>query len=1011
MKNKIYLLTLFTILLYGNIFAQQTTVNGTVKDSDGVPIAGANILLKGSTKGTTSDFDGKFMISAAVNDTLVISYIGFTTQNVIVKSSIVNVTLQQGEKLDEVVVTALGIKREKRSLDYSVQQVKSDELLEGNQTNVVNGLQGKVAGVTVVNSGGAPGSSSIILIRGGTSITNNNQPLIVVDGIPIDNSTNASNEVASMNRAADINPEDIESVSVLKGPSAAILYGIQAANGAVLITTKKGKAGASSISYSGNVSIDNVLGTPNVQNIYGQGDQNITSGDATQTFYSWGNAVNAGTPTYNHIKDFYTTAITQNHNVSYSGGSEKNQIYMSVGDFSQNGIIKGTDFEKTSFKIKGNTQFSDKLTLSGSANYITTKTNSTKQGNTTGGSFRSLLYYPTNVDINDYYNEDGTQKTFYDGQEFDNPYWSLKNSPNTDRTHRLIGIATLNYNPFKGLNISYKLGTDYYNEIYKRITGSGTLVESISDGYISQTDKEFRRTTSNLVITYDTKLDDDFSLNLMAGNTVEDQKVHAVYNYGDGFLAPGIYSINNVAKADQSTSEVINRKRTVGVFGEAKFGWKDALFLNATARNDWSSTLPADERSFFYPSIGTSAIITDLFRLAGTDITSPKGLSYMQLRATWAKVGKDAPPNKLESLLNKNINSLASDAYAWDGITVSSPGLQPEFTTGIEIGLDSRFFQNKLRIDLSYYNNTSKNQILNDIRVPPTTGTFLTTLNGGSLTNSGFEALVDMQIFKTQDFSWNSTLNFGANNSKVNDLPGTLPEVYLSDSWTFMDTAAGAAILNGYLFGLRGNRPVRNDDGQMIIQANGLPELEVQVFDDVNRVPKWTLGFSNNFNYKNFGLSFLVDVVQGNDVYNATKSALSYYGLASVTKDRDQTIIFDGVHDDGTPNTTEVTKDQSYYQNYYSQNAENFIEDGSFVRLRYITISYKLPQVFLNKLSINSAKISLTARNLFTITNYSGVDPEVNTFGAGIGGAGSMGIDNLGTPSTKGFDLGLKFNF
>ena len=1014
MKHYLAMLTLLMLCFCQFTLGQNIT--GTVTSSeDGLPLPGASVILKNTNKGTTTDFDGKFTIDAPNNATLIVSYVGFTTKEVAITSSNLNIALEEGEILDEVVVTALGIKKEKKALGYAVQSIASQELLEGNQTNMVSGLQGKVSGVTVVNSGGAPGASAIILIRGGSSITGNNQPLFVVDGIPIDNSTNSSLEVASSNRASDINPEDIESISVLKGPAAAALYGIQAAEGAVIITTKKGKEGVSTISYSGSLSTNQILGTPDIQQVYGQGRQ-IDNEEGTiidpESEFSWGNSISSGEQVYNNLSDFFNSAITQNHNVSYSGGTSKSTLYFSIGDLSQDGTIKSTSYDKTSFKINATSEFSKNLNMGISANYIDTKTKSSKQGNASGSSFGSLLAYPSNVNAKDYLNEDGSQKSFFTDQQFDNPYWSIANSPNTDEIKRLVGVISLNYSFLNDFSLSYKLGTDNYTDYNKKVTGDGSLIDNREEGYISQFERDHSRLTSNLYLNYQKNITEDISVDAMVGNSVEDLKIRTTYTSGVGFQAPGIYSIGNILQENQSISELITRKRIVGLFGELKLGWKNALFLNATARNDWSSTLPENKRSFFYPSVGMSAIITDLLKDAGTDITSEKGLSYLKFRATWAKVGKDAPIGALESSLGTNYNGLASSAYAWNGVNVGNPNLEPEFTNSYEVGLDMRFMQNRIGLDLSYYNNKSENQILRDIRVPPTTGTFYATLNGGSITNKGFEALLTAQLFpNTSKFKWDLGFNFGMNDSKVNDLPGFLNEVYLSDSWTFRNSAAGAAILDGSLFGLRGKRPQKNENGEVLINSNGLPTLEDATYNDVNRIPDWTLGITNTWSYNNFKLSFLLDLQMGQEVYNATESALVYYGLSKNTLNRGQTSVIPGVDADGNTNTIPVVMDQDYYQNYYSLNSENFIEDGSFARLRYVTLSYDFPDAILKKLSLSNLELYATARNLLTITNYSGADPEVNTYGAGISGAGSMSIDNLGTPNIKGFDLGLKFTF
>jgi len=1014
-KNYYHLLTILMVFFVQIIFAQSITVTGVVKSSaDKLPLPGASVQIKGSSIGSITDFDGKYEIKATNGAVLIFSYVGFSTQEITVTSDVINVSLEAGENLDEVVVTALGIKKERKALGYAVQTVKSEQLLEGNQNSVVNGLQGKVSGVTVVNSGGAPGSSAIILIRGGSSITGNNQPLFIVDGLPIDNSTSSSIEVASINRASDINPDDIESISVLKGPAAAALYGIQAAGGAVVITTKKGKSGASVISYSGSVSVDNILGTPDIQKTYGQGRQIVTGGGTTidtASELSWGNSIGSS-PTFDNIKDFYSSAVTSNHSVNYSGGTDKSNIYFSIGDISQDGVIDRTSYDKTSFRINASSQFSKKFTMGVSANYITTETNSSKQGNASGSSFLSLLAYPANINAQDYLNTDNSQKSFFEEQLFDNPYWSKDKSPNKDNVDRLMGIISLNYNIWDNLNLSYKVGIDNFTQFNKKIIGDGSFINSRGNGYISQFDSDHKLLNSNLLLTFQKNITEDFSLDALIGNSVEELDVRTTYTSGIGFQAPGIYSIGNVLSANQYIRELITRKRAVGLYGEFKFGWQNALFLTATGRNDWSSTLPVDKRSFFYPSLGMSAVVTDLFKNAGNDITSPNGLTYLQIRSTWAKVGKDAPIGALESSLGTNLNGAASSAYTWNGVNVGNPNLEPEFTNSFELGVDMRLFQNRIGLDLTYYTSKSQNQILRDIRVPPTTGTFYATLNGGSITNKGLEALLTIKVLPaTSRFKWNADFNFGMNNSKVNELPGFLNEVYLSDSWTFNATAAGAAILDGSLFGLRGNRPLKNANGEVIIGSNGLPTLTAEVFDNVSRLPDYTLGITNSLSYKNVRLSFLLDIVQGVDVYNATESALVYYGLSKQTLNRTESIILPGVDASGNANTKSVIMDQAFYQNYYSKNAENFIEDGSFARLRYVTISYQFPKKMLEKTALTSLELFATGRNLFTITNYSGVDPEVNTFGAGIAGAGSMSIDNLGTPNIQGFDLGLKVRF
>jgi TonB-linked SusC/RagA family outer membrane protein len=1010
MKKRQFFFIVMVLLIFQSSFGQLINISGTVTSSnDALPLPGVNIAVKGSSIGTVTDFDGNYQITINKESTLIYSFIGYTTTEIQVGSEKeINVKLKEGGQLDEIVVTALGIKKEKKALSYAIQELKSEELLEGNQNNLVNGLQGKISGVTVVGSGGAPGESAVILIRGGTSITGNNQPLFVVDGVPIDNSTDSSLETASTNRASDINPEDIESISVLKGAAAAALYGIKASEGAIIITTKRGKNGVTTINYSGSLSVNSILGTPNVQKAYGQGEQLSGGGYNEDSQLSWGDVISSGTDTYDNIADFYQTAITNRNNLSYSSGTEKSSIYFSIGDVSQKGVIESTSYDKTSFKINSITDIAKNLTVQLTGNYIDTKISSTKQGSTSGGSMLSLLSLPANVNGKDYLNDDGSQKSFFTGQEFDNPYWSIDNSPNTNDLNRFIGVIGVNYVAFNDFNLSYKLGLDTYNQVSKRIIGDGSLIDGYADGYISQYNRSSKIFTSNLMLSYNKQLSDDFTLDVLIGNSIEERDQTTEYLTGDGFLAPGIYSIGNVDQADQNITEIIERQRNVGAFGEIKLGWRNALFVNATGRNDWSSTLPEDNRSFFFPSVGASAILSSLF----PEIKSEKGINYLKIRSSWAKVGKDAPYGSLESSLSTNINGAASSAYTWNGVNVGNPELEPEFTTSIEFGVETRIFENRIGFEASYYLSKSDNQILEDIRVPPSTGTFYTTLNGGSLESKGFDFLLSAKILKDSDLKWETIFNFGTNKTTIDELPGELQEVYFSDSWTYRSTAAGAAILNGSLFGLRGKRPEKNDDGENLINDAGYYTFEDATYDDVNRFPSWTLGFTNTLNYKNISLSFLLDFVQDFEVYNSTESAFIDYGLSPKTLDRESTIILPGVNSTtGDVNTVAIDKDQVYYQDYYGYNSENFIEDGSFVKLRYITLGYKFPKTLLSRINIANAELFATGRNLLTITNYSGVDPEVNTFGAAITGAGSMSIDNLGTPSTKGIDLGLKIRF
>ena len=992
----------------------QRTIKGTVTSTEGEPLIGASVVVKGTNNGTITDLDGKFELKARKGDILEISYIGFNNKDITVgDQDVINIQLEQGVKLDEVVVTALGIKKTKKSLVSAVSNLKKEVLLEGNQQNLPNAIKGKVPGVVVTNSGGAPGASSVILIRGSNSLSGNNQPLFVVDGIPIDNSTEYGESVATSNRAIDINSEDIESVSILKGASAAALYGIKAANGVVIITTKSGKAGRGIMTYSGTVSFDNVVGTPEIQTRYGQGSM-LSSGEITkETTFSWNDtALDASVKTYNNIADFYQRALTHNHNLTYSGGNDKSTYYFSAGFLDQDGVINHAGYKRTTLKVKANSKFKKNLIVTGSMNYVNSRADRTRQGSSKSGSFRSLLNYPIDIDMKDYLNEDGTQKHIPGLTDFpiDNPYWSAINNPVTNRVDRYISIGNIIYSPFSFMDIKYTLGTDMFFEKNKSVYSYGSA--AFNEGYIGEYGQFKQITTSTAMLDFHKKFN-DYNFGLILGNNVEDNYRKATYWSGKDFIEPDFVSINNVEQANRKVSQRIRRYRIIGNFADFKVDWKSLIFLNFTGRYDISSTLPKSNNGFFYPSIGLSVIASDVFNELGIDI-SDDILSYWKLRTSYAQVGKDAPPHVLATPMMSSTNSYTVDPQGFfrNVYPSGNPGIKPEFTNSFEIGTDLRLFQGKVSVDFSYFNNVSDDQIL-FIRMPPTAGTFGGYLNDGAIRNKGIELLLGLKPVKTKDIKWDLSLNFAKIQSTVESLPGNIPQVEESDSWAFNGIAEGAAFLNGPVSGIFGREYAKDSLGNLILKADGYPRIADQLTYLGKRDPDWTLGITNTIDYKDFTLSFLWDISYGNKVVNATKAAMAYYGLSPETLDRYTEYTFKGllpVKEGGETvykeNDKAVILDQDYYQKKYSAVAEPFVEDGSWLRLRYISLTYHLPLKDNMK-----GKIFLTARNMLIFTKYTGIDPEVNSIGASVKGTGSVGIDNLGTPSTKGVDLGFKFSF
>ncbi|MBS1735970.1 MAG: SusC/RagA family TonB-linked outer membrane protein [Bacteroidetes bacterium] len=1007
--KKILLVVLGALFFMQEGYSQQIAVSGKVISSEGVPLSGVSVKIKKKNTGTSTSTDGTYSIKADKTDVLVFSYVGYAAiEKEVGSQSIINVQMSEDVRtLTEVAVTAFGVKQKVRSLGFSTQNVKANEVVESQQPNIVNALQGKAAGVQITNSSGAPGASSSIMIRGGNSLSGNNQPLFVVDGIPIDNSTPVGQGglVASYgpatNRAIDINPEDIASITILKGPAAAALYGIRAASGAIIITTKKGSGGAARITYQGTFSMDNVNRLPKLQSQFKQGALGLANPTAP---YSWGPAFAPGDTIYDNLKDFFKTAFTQSHDLSMSGSSEKSNYYASGSYFDQGAITNNSDFKRGSFRINSDTKVGEKLTVGVSANYVRTDRHYVPQGDANG--VMGALYWPRNDNMKNYLDANGKQRVVSPTGN-DNPYWSIQNKPITSLVNRIITVGNLDYNPFQFLNITYRLGTDYYNETFKSVnmpTGSfkGSVNQSISNNQI---------TTSTLIATFKKTVKSDFNFSLSLGHNLESSSYRSTTSSAIRFIDPSFPSINNTVATDRSVSEYLSRRRIVGLFGDFNFNWKEIVYLNARGRNDWSSTLPIADNSFFYPALSASVIFTDLLKITGMK-NDDRVFSYGKIRAAYSEVGKDAPPHVLTSSLQTVTNTFTINPRGFitnANNAFGNPALLPEFTKAFEAGADLRFFNNRYGIDFTYFRSQSDNQIL-ATRTPPAAGAFLTYLNGGSIRNEGVEIVLNARPVIQRNFKWSIDINFAHNTSIVKALPGLLDRVELSDAWTNNNAAEAAAFLNGSLFGINGQTFKKNSSGQLLLDNKGAPQLGG--YSNIgDRNPDFTAGITNTFNYKDFMFSFMVDIRQGGKVFNATEVSLVLSGLSTKTIDRG-TRVYDGIIEStGLKNTLAIPLNQDYYRLLYANQGYDFVEDGGWVRLRYVALSYNVPKQILGKSKIKGLSFTATGRNLILLTKYSGIDPEVSGSGAGVGGSGSFGFDNLGVPATRGVDLGIKLTF
>lgn len=1027
MKKKLLLVFIGTFLLLAHAIAQQITVTGKVTSSDG-PIPGVSIKIKGGTTVTQTNGDGNYSIKATKTDVLSFTYIGYATvEKTVGNNTIFNVLMQQNSNsLNEVVVTALGQTASKRSLGTAQQTVKGADIAGTQRENFINALQGRVAGVEVTSSSGVPGASSSITIRGISSISGSNQPLFVVDGLPIDNKTmntsafysdNSSTTglfnrgVDFTNRAADINPEDIESLVVLKGPEAAALYGIDAANGAIVITTKRGKAGEGIINYNNSFRVEKTRYQPELQREFGLGTGGVSAGTA---FTYFGPRYAANTQFYDNIDGFFQTAFTQKHNLSLEGGRNEANYRLSTSYTDQNGVVPGSDYSRFTLTGSAGGKLNEWLTADFSMNYSYALNNQAFKGD--GGALIGLLLWPQEDDARNYLTASGTRRRFTTAtdltSEIENPYFNVNKNKNSTKNNRILSNASFTITPFKFLNIKTIFGIDAYNN--NAILAShpesrrGLLKGGILDLANDNTRNLNSQTLVNLTKQNITK---DITFDMTIGNAVKALKSVTESAYGENFLDPNFVSINNTTATLRNSKSTTIEQRIVSLFGRATIGYKNYFYLTATGRNDWTSTIPVGENSFFYPSVSGSFIFTDVpaFKPALSKIfTSGK------LRAAYANVGKDAKPYAYVPALESK--TTVGGGYGY-GFTGPNPNLVPEFASSYEFGTELAFFNDRLGLDVTYYSKETRDQIVNDIRGSYATGYVLFNLNGAKTQNKGWEVSLRGTPFKTENFKWDILANFDATRGKVLELPRSLPESYVSDTWLYGNVRNGVTpgqstrSLTGFFY-------LRNNSGQILINpATGLPvRSTVFIEGGYDRQPDFQLGITNSFSYKDFSLSFLLDIRKGGDVFNGTQAFLTQRGLSTKTLDRLQPRVVTGVLQDGKENSANPTVNNisvtPFYQNsfYTLMSEELFIEkDINWIRLKDVTLNYRLsPKLLKRQKFVKSASVFVTGTDLFLITNYSGLDPVVNGNTAAVGGSGAQGVDYGNFPMPIGLNFGIR---
>jgi TonB-linked SusC/RagA family outer membrane protein len=1033
-KNFLSMLFLLCFSLPLLVWAQSRQLKGKINNINGEPLPSASIQVKGTNQGVTADANGNFTLSVdGPNAVLVISSAGFGSQEVPVGASDeYNIMLSATDGLSEVVVTALGVRQEKKALGYSVQEINSRDLTKGRDNNLITGLQGKVAGVNITNSGGAPGAGASIIIRGITSLSpgQNNQPLFVVDGIPINNSTITGNVLPSAgsgslylqagqtsqasgeqfsfsNRGSDINPEDIESVSILKGAGATALYGLQAANGVIIITTKKGSAGAAKINVSSSTGFDKVLKYPEIQRSYREGfggRLRYNSDGSPLRFQSFGPPVGPDDHVYNNFRDFFQTGVKLMNTVNVSGGTEKATYYNSFSHFYQDGIVPGSDYKRYTFKLSGTANLSEKFSVFASANFITG--GGTKPSAGDKGVMSDLSYFATTVDVNDYIYPDGSMKSYSPGI-VDNPVYAARFSTLNDKVNRFIGNVGFTYNILPWLKLDYKLGGDYYTDSRTRIVpgprfqGDPTTLDLALGvgGFITEDRITSKDITSNLFLTANKELNEDFNLTVLAGNSIQSTGSDAVNTRGERFAQPFFYDISNTANLYSSQAE--SKRNIVGVFGDVKLGYKNALFLNVTGRNDWSSTLPAASRSFFYPSASVSYVFSDLHNM------SNDWFSYGKLRLSYANVGKDAPPYFNGPYYNSAAN------FPFDGIAgfvrsveYSDPNLKPEKVKNLEAGAELRFFQNRLTLDLTYYKNNSVDLII-PVPISYVTGYAFYNTNAGEIRNQGVEALLSGKIVNSRAFSWDVSLNWSTNKSKVISIKEGINEIIFNN----FERINNKLVVGGSAGDLWGRKYNRDAQGNLMIDANGFPNINQTFVKVGNAFPDWQSGLTNTFRYKGLSLSVLLEYRQGGDVHDVSMRNSIRNGVLKITENRYEQIVFKGVTADGRVNEKPVYLDDNYYrnENQFNGASEVVLQDASWLRLRNINLSYELPRSVLgNAKIIKGVTISAIGNNFILWTPFSGYDPEGSTFGSSSNSFGYMGYN---IPLSSNFTFSLNVNF
>ena len=1019
---------IFSLLLFGPAVSAQLAISGTVTDArDALPLIGVTVLEKGTQTGTVTDSDGTFSLPvSSPQATLLLTYVGYAPREVELGGRTqLEITLEEGVSLDEVVVTALGIRREKKALGYSVEEVDGTSIDAVRPTNMLTGLSGKVAGLTVNNASNGLTSSSRVVIRGESSLTlGANGPLVVVDGIPINNevygvgggSTSQSDLPSDYgNGAAEINPADIASVSVLKGAAASALYGSRAANGVLLITTKSGSAQRGlGINFSSNTTWSSPLVLPDQQTQYGGGWGLAYASDFGTNF---GPALNEGTPIeqdgsptpgalpfdqrYN-IADFFETGFSTNNQLAITGGYDRGSFRLSYGNNRNTGIVPNTDLDRNTLSFNTEYLATDWLKINLSGNYINSRSDNVPvAGYGSQGLMYVLLWNYNNVDMDwfrDYWAEGGQDREqTYIFSWADNPYLIANENLNGFEKDRLFGRASATVDITSDLSLLLRAGTDYFDDL--RTSRRPVGAQRYANGMYREQNINYRETNLDFLLTY-TKRFGDFSAVVSGGGNRRDEAYRENFIEGRGLAVPGIYNLQNINVTPVARRTVLP-KRVNSAYAFANLGYRDFLYLDVTARNDWSSTLPAAQNAYFYPSASLSFLPSEL-------IDFGEKVDYVKLRANVAQVGNDT---RAFSLV-KTYQFATLPNSVTNPTELPNAGLKPERTNSYELGLAGFFFDRRLRIDLTYYRAVTKDQIIRaDISLA--SGFSSTVINAGEVESSGVEAVLGLSPLRGGDrgLNWDVDMNFTRSRSIVNALAPGVESFIVGNG---PDGTTVEARVGGRMGDIYGQVFNRAPDGQVIYGANGLPEVgpERQTIGNYN--PDYAVGISNRLSFRGVFASALLDIRRGGKIYSYTNAIGAESGLLQHSlPGRTEGLVGDGVMRDDAgnfvPNTTRVAPETWYYGGYYRRdNVEVNSFDASFAKLRELAVGYQLPERWLTPVRLSSASISFVGQNLALWTEVPNIDPEAFALN---GGTLVPGFEVTQLPSTRsmGFRLNLGF--